>query len=397
MTSTARLRVLHLGKFYPPVSGGMERVLQLLCEREKTEVDTRVLVANTTRATIRETVNGVRVTRVANVGSAGSVAICPSLPLWLSRERADVIVIHEPNPMGLLAYALARPAGKLIVWFHSEVVRDRLKYALMYRPWFAYAMRRASRVIVASPPMLEAGQLRGFAAPAAVIPYGVDETRLTLSPDVARRASQLRAAHHGPLLLFVGRMVPYKGLDVLLRAMVDVPATAVLVGGGPQREALAALARELRIEARVVFAGEVDEPGLIAWYHACDLFVLPSTTRAEAFGVVQTEAMACGKPVVSTALPSGVPWVNRDGETGLVVPPGDAGALAAALNRLAGDAALRQRMGERGRQRVVDEFTAERMALRALEVYRDVVSRPVAPAPVTAAGAVPTRTGVDLR
>jgi rhamnosyl/mannosyltransferase len=385
MIRESRLRVLHVGKFYPPVSGGMERVLQLLCEREKAEVDTRVLVANTGRTTVRETINGVGVTRVANAGSAGSVAICPSLPLWLSRERADLIVIHEPNPMGLLAYALARPAGKLIVWFHSEVVRDRLKYALMYRPWFAFAMRRASRVIVASPPMIEAEQLRGFDAPTAVIPYGVDERRLAFSADTAARAAQLRAAHRGPLLLFVGRMVPYKGLDVLLRAMVDVPATAVLVGGGPQRPALEALARALGIESKVVFAGELDEAGLIAWYHACDLFVLPSTTRAEAFGVVQTEAMACGKPVVSTAVPSGVPWVNRDGDTGLVVPPGDVPALAGALTRLAGDPELRQQMGGRGRQRVLDEFTADRMALRAVALYREVLSEPTAGVPVTAA------------
>jgi len=397
MISGTRLRVLHVGKFYAPVSGGMERVLQLLCEREKADVDTRVLVANTERATVHETINGVGVTRVASAGSAGSVAVCPTLPLWLSRERADVIVIHEPNPMGLVAYALARPAGKLIVWFHSEVVRDRWKYAVMYRPWFAHAMRRASRVIVASPPMIEAAQLRGFAAPAAVIPYGVDEGRLALSPAIAARAAQLRGGLRGPLVLFVGRLVPYKGLDVLLRAMVGVPGTAVLAGGGPQRAALEALARELGLGSRVLFAGEVDEAALIAWYHACDLFVLPSTTRAEAFGVVQTEAMACGKPVVSTALPSGVPWVNRDGETGLVVPPGDVPALAAALSRLAGDAGLRQRMGAFGRQRVLDEFTADRMALRAVEVYRDVVSEPVVglPAAAAVAGGVPARTGAD--
>lgn len=397
MAGLPRLRVLHLGKFYPPVSGGMERVLQLLCEREKTEVDTRVLVAGTRRRTVREMVDGVAVTRVANVGFAGSVAVCPSLPLWLSRERADVIVIHEPNPIGLVAYALARPAGRLIVWFHSEVVRDRWKYALMYRPWLAHAMRRASRVIVASPPMADAEQLRGFHVRTEVIPYGVDQRRLERSPDVAARETRLRASHPGPLILFVGRLVPYKGLTVLLRAMVDVPATAVLVGDGPQRATLEALARELGIASKVVFAGEVDEVGLTAWYHACDLFVLPSTTRAEAFGVVQTEAMACGKPVVSTALPSGVPWVNRDGETGLVVPPEDARALAAALSRLAGDAGLRQQMGERGRQRVLAEFTADRMASRAVQLYRDVMSEPAGGLPIAAriTAGVPAASEVD--
>ena len=374
--SRPRPRVLHVGKFYPPVSGGMERVLQLLCERERSAVDNRVLVANTRRTTSREVVDGVPVTRVATVGSAGSVALCPTLPLWLSRERADVIVIHEPNPMGLMAYALARPSARVIVWFHSEVVRDRWRYALLYRPWFAHAMRRASRVIVGSPPMRDAEQLRGFHDRTVVIPYGVDQERLEPSPEISVRAARLREIHPGPLLLFVGRMVPYKGLDVLLRAMVHVRATAVLVGDGPQRPALEALAGELAIDSRVVFAGETSESELVAWYHACDAFVLPSTTRAEAFGVVQTEAMACGKPVVSTSVPTGVPWVNRHDHTGLVVPPGDIPSLSGALNRLVGDASLRQRMGELGRQRVRDEFTADRMAARAVELYREVMSEP---------------------
>jgi rhamnosyl/mannosyltransferase len=400
MTSeSSRLRVLHVGKFYPPVSGGMERVLQLLCERERTEVDTRVLVANTGRSTAHDDVDGVPVTRAGRFGTVGSVAICPSYPLLLARERADVIVIHEPNPIGLLAYMLVRPSARLIVWFHSEVVRDRWKYALFYKPWFSFAMRRASRVIVASPPMTTAEQLRPFPVRAAVIPYGVDQRRLALTGDVAARAARLRAQHPGPLALFVGRMVPYKGLDVLVRAMADVPATAVLVGGGPQRDRLEALATELGVRSKIVFAGEQDEENLVAWYHACDLFVLPSTTRAEAFGVVQTEAMACGKPVVSTAVPSGVPWVNRDGETGLVVPPGDAARLADALRRLVEDPELRRRMGEAGRRRVADEFTADRMSARAVSLYREVVSESNRRAAVAteAAASVPVSNEVDLR
>lgn len=365
--------VLHVGKFYPPVSGGMERVLQLLCDREQTSVDTRVLVANTGPTTIQETLNGVSLTRVANLGSAGSVAICPTFPRWLSRHRADVIVIHEPNPLGLLAYALARPSGRLIVWFHSEVVRRQWQYDLFYRPWFAHAMRRADRVIVASPPMTAAAQLRGFDARTAVIPYGVDEARLRPSPAVLERAAALRAARHGPIALFVGRMVPYKGLDVLLKAMVAVDGTAVLVGDGPQRSGLESLAQEFGVSHKIVFAGQTGEAELLAWYYACDMFVLPSTTRAEAFGVVQTEAMACGRPVISTALPTGVPWVNRHGETGLVVPPGDHQALARAIETLAASADLRRRMGERARQRVAEDFTADRMAARAVELYREVL------------------------
>ena len=369
----ARPVVLHVGKFYPPVAGGMERVLQLLCEREKAEVETRVIVANTCAETVHETVDGVAVTRVANYGTVGSVAVCPAFPFWLWRERADVIVIHEPNPLGLLAYAVARPRARLIVWFHSEVVRRGWQYRLFYRPWFANAMRRARRVIVASPPMAQAAQLRGFSAPVSVIPYGIDEKRMTDGPAVMARAAALGAGRTAPVALFVGRMVTYKGLDVLLKAMVDVPATVVLVGDGPERPRLEAQAAALDITHKVVFAGEVTDAELLAWYHACDFFVLPSVTRAEAFGVVQTEAMACGKPVICTALPTGVPWVNRHAETGLVVPPCDHQALASALTALATDPALRRRLGDSARARVREEFTADRMAARAVDVYRDVL------------------------
>lgn len=376
MTSLRRrLQVLHIGKFYPPVSGGMERVLQLLCERERRHVDTRVLVANDGRGTVSEVVDGVPVTRAGTLINAGSVAVCPSMPGLLRRERPDVVVIHEPNPMGLLAYALVRPRAKLVIWFHAEVVRDPRKYALFYRPWLAHAARRASRIIVATPPMAQAEQLQGFDVPISVIPYGVDAERLRSSPSVEAAASALRRRYPGPLLLFVGRLVPYKGLDVLMRAMTSVQGTLVLVGDGPQRAALETLARDSGVADRVVFAGEVREPELVAWYHACDLFTLPSVTRAEAFGMVQVEAMTCGKPVVSTALPTGVPWVNRHGETGLVVPPGDVQALADALGHLVREPELRLQLGRQAQERAAREFTADRMAARAVELYSEVLTQ----------------------
>ena len=374
MTSQSKPRVLHVGKFYPPVAGGMEKVLQLLCERERTSVASHVLVANTSPTTVHEQIGGVSVTRVANLGSIGSVATCPTFPFWLSRIEADVIVIHEPNPLGLLSYLLARPRGRLVVWVHSEVVRNRWKYRLFYRPLFAPVLRRADRVLVASPPMIGADQLQEFADKVEVLSYGIDLKRFTPSEATFHRAAAIRAQRPGPLILFVGRMVPYKGLDVLIRAMHDVKATALLVGDGPHRPALEALARGTDVGDKVAFLGELDEPALVAAYQACDVFVLPSVTRAEAFGVVQLEAMACGKPVVSTNLPTGVPWVNRHEETGLVVSPGDVDGLSSALNRILADPSLRLRLGAHGRQSVLDAFNAERMASQAVALYRRMLA-----------------------
>lgn len=368
------MRVLHVGKYYPPVPGGMERVLQLLCEGERRHVDSRVLVASTDRTTRREVRNGVPVTRAGSLAMLGSVGLSAALPLELRRENPDLTVVHEPNPVALVADFVTARRGPLVVYFHSEVVRAEWKYRLLYRPFLRRVLDRAARIIVASPAMAErAQQLEAYRHKCSVIPYGIDTVPLAGTPAVHARAAALRHELGTPLVLFAGRLVPYKGVDVLLRAVAALRVQLVVVGNGPLRESLTAQARD-SCGGRVTFAGTVTDTELTALYHACDVFVLPSVTRAEAFGMVQIEAMACGKPVVSTAVLSGVPWVNQHGITGLVVPPGNAGALADALRVLLADEGLRDRLGAAGRRRVAEEFTAARMAERTVALYRGVLN-----------------------
>jgi rhamnosyl/mannosyltransferase len=200
--------------------------------------------------------------------------------------------------------------------------------------------------------------------------------------------AQIRGERPEPVVLFVGRMVPYKGVDILLRALVDTPARAVLVGDGPQKTAWEQLARDLGVSDRVRFTGEATAVELGALYQACDMFVLPSVTRAEAFGMVQLEAMAAGKPVICTSLPSGVPWVNQDGVTGLVVPPGDVHALRGAIQTLAGSEVLCRQMGARGRSRVLADFTIARMVDQTTDLYRSLVETPIRPAGTAVANTV---------
>ena len=367
------IRVLHVGKFYPPVPGGMERMLQLLCEHERPGVDSRVLVANLERSTVREEPGGVPVTRLSILGRIGSVGICPTLPLWLRRLDADLVVVHEPNPVALVSVVLARPRGRLLVWFHSEVVRPRWKYWLLYRPFLRAVLRRAVRIIVSSAALAHhAVELQAFRDKCVVVPFGVDTQRLVASDEVRARVEVLRARHHTPILLFVGRFVAYKGVDVLLRALDGIGATTLLVGEGPLRSRLEAQTRELGL-SRVHFLGEVSDTELTALYHAADLFVLPSVTRQETFGVVQLEAMACGVPVVSTNLPSGVPWVNQHDKTGLVVPPGDVDALRRALHALLTDRPRREALGRYAQARVNREFTLTRMVRLTSRLYREVL------------------------
>lgn len=371
----SRLRILHLGKYYAPVRGGIETVVETLCHGETSWAESSVLVLNKdTLATTFERRDGVAVRRVASLAATGAVSLAPALPLWLARAEADVLVLHEPNPMALLAYFIARPSIPLVVWYHSEVIRSRWKYESFYRPFLEFALRRAARIVVASPPMLDVPALARYRDKCSVVPFGLPVERYALTPAIAAKIEWLRMAASRPTLLFVGRLVGYKGLDVLLRALPGLDANTVIVGEGPLRPSLEALARELGIDDRVRFVGAVADDELLAWYYACDALVLPSATRQEAFGMVQLEAMLCGRPVISTELGTGVSWVNQDGRTGLVVNPGDVAALRQALVRLTTDAALRSRLGNAAQERVLTHFTAGKMCSATRTLYQSITN-----------------------
>ena len=350
-------RVVHIAKFYPPAPGGMERVVETLCRASEGLVESRVLALNTSRETVEEIVDGVPVTRVGVVARAGSVPIAPSLAMHMRRIEADLVILHEPHPWALLSYAVGRPASPLAIWYHSDVVRPALQYALFYAPLARTVYSRARAFIVSSPPLGEhSTALAAYRDRVRVIPFGIDPSHWNAATPKAEE----------PFALFAGRHVAYKGVDVLIRALQGTAIRAVIAGDGPRRAAWETQARDARVN--VTFTGDVSDERLRDLFRRCAILVLPSVTRAEAFGYVQLEAMASGKPVVSTDVPSGVPWVNQHQQTGLVVPAGDADALRAALITLMHDPALRRRYGAAGRARVESTFsmTQLRERLRAL-------------------------------
>jgi rhamnosyl/mannosyltransferase len=367
------VRVVHCGKFYPPqYRGGLEAVVAgLNAELVRRGIRVSAVVAAWQAAGGVDEVDGVRVVRAASLGVLLSQPLAPALPALLRAEPGDLVHLHHPNPLGDLA--VARDVGRpLVITHHSEIVRQRYLWPLVGGVVRA-ALRKARYVAIGSEQLLRTSrELRGFEAKARVIPFGIDAARFAPTPAVMARARELRAAWSpggAPVILGVGRMVGYKGFHVLLKAAEGLPATVVLVGGGPEAPRLRALAGR-----NVVLAGHVPDDELPACYHACDVFCLPSLSIAEAFGMVLLEAMACGKPLVTTALPTGVSAVNREGQTGLVVPPGDAGALWEALTALVGDEPRRRDMGEAARAVQAREYTAQLMAERYIQLYREALS-----------------------
>jgi rhamnosyl/mannosyltransferase len=370
-----RLRVLCFGRFYDEIPGGMQRHAAHLFAALASDVDFVHLVPSRDHRGARLVVDGVPVVRTPSLNVDGSLALSPRLVAEAHRlhrtHRFDLIHLHFPDPMShLAAMAVPGTVPRIITW-HADVVRHRALLRL-YRPLLHRALRGASAIIVPTEQHIAASvELSAIGTPERieVIPFGFDLARFTRPHPLATR---LRERHPGRLILALGRHVYYKGFDVLIRAMpaIDSSARLVIGGAGPLTAQWQALAHETGVADRVTFVGMVAEPDLPAWYQACDVFCLPAVSQAEAFGIVQLEAMACAKPVVSTRLNNGVDFVNRDGDTGIVVPPGDAPALAAALNRLLQNEPMRSAMGARGRERALGEFSLEAMGARTLAVYR---------------------------
>ena len=377
------LRVTMVNKYYsPPHLGGVEAVVRTLSEGlvEHAGARVRALVCNEAPTGRSDVVGGVRVLRLPRLFSVSSAPVAPGLPAALRAEAAlrgplgleppDILHFHAPYPWGELAFLFARPDLPSVVLYHSDIVRQKRLLAV-YGPFLERFLDRVDIIVTSSPDMVRhSPMLAPRAAKCRVVPFGLPEAKLTAGPGVAARAAELRAAHGGRhIVLFVGRLVYYKGVDVLLEAMKEVDADLVLVGRGPLEDELRRRASDSGV--RATFLPPQDDGELAAWYHAADVFCLPSVARSEAFGLVQIEAHAAGTPVVSTALPTGVPFANLDGVTGLVVPPGAAAPLAGALRRLLDDAELRRRLGGQARARVVRDFTVPRMVAGTIEVYRE--------------------------
>ncbi len=303
------MKILHLSKFYPPDKGGLEQVVSVLAEGAAAAGHEVRVVSATGSSWVRPPGRritepprgGVTVVRLPTHGILWSQPIAPGY-LAAARWPADVVHVHHPHPLADLAVLMGVRAP-IVITHHSDVRRQTLAKPL-YWPLLRGVLRRSKAVVVATPAHLSvSSELRGYEDRVRVIPFGVDVTRF------APRAHPERPREFpatGPVGLFVGRLVGYKGLDVLIRAMTGTDLSVVLVGDGPLRDQLEDLARAAGLRDRLRFAGSVTEEDLMAYFHAADYFVFPSNSPAEMFGIALMEAMSCGKPVISTSLPTGV-------------------------------------------------------------------------------------------
>lgn len=395
------MRILHLGKYFPPVAGGMERFLGDLVQAQQAAGDeVRVLVhADGAHAPADDPAWLMRCPVWIRLLFT---PVSPAFPRWLSRaiRQGDPQVLHLHMPNASVFWALLLPSARRLPWvvhWHSDVESSKFKPSLriaypFYRIFERAVLERAECIIASSTRYLDASEpLRPWRHKCRVVPLGVAPGRL---PEV----DGVRASRHwrtdGLRVLAVGRLTYYKGLETLVRAVSACPAMELVIAGeGEERPHLERTLARAPSPTQVRLTGEVDDLTLCELLASCDVFCLPSCERTEAFGVVLLEAMRYGKPLlVSDLAGSGVTWVAKDGHNGVLVPPEDVEAWRAALASLAADPARRAILGDRGADRFRRDFDIGGIARRVRDIYSFVLSASSdadpAPVGVPRAGAV---------
>ncbi len=373
-----KIRVVQVNKLYAPIVGGIERVVQETSEGliDKNDIDIQVLVCSGKRKTTKERYNGVKVIR------SGSIGIYLSMPVSIRffgyfkklSETADIIHIHMPFPLADIACILSGFKGKVVVWWHADVVRQKF-FMLFYAPVMKRLLKRADCIITATKGHIESSKyLRHFKDKCTIIPYGIDENDFKKSEDSEKIIDKYKVFENSKKVLFVGRLVYYKGVEVLIDAFSEINgAELFIIGEGALREKLINKVNNLGISDKIHFLGRLDDNKLKACLRDCDMLAFPSVSNGEAFGLVQLEAMIYGKPVINTNLPTGVPYVSINNETGFTVAPYDVKGFAQAIQRMTDDDELRMKFGKNAYKRVKDNFTKSNMINSVYEKYIELM------------------------
>lgn len=357
------MKIVQANKYYYPTTGGVETVVQAIAEgMADQDHDSTVIAAQQRGFGSRECINDVDIVRTTSLGAAAAVPIAPTFPtqFWEQCSTADIIHHHIPNPLGTVSDLLGSTDCPTVATYHSDIVRQS-RLLRVYRSVLERFLDELDRIFVTSPRLLKHSKfLQPYTEKCQVVPLSIN---VAAHKNQTSKPIDLPGLDERPTLLVVGRLNYYKGVECLIDAMVhlETDADLLIVGDGPRAPALQERAGKKPVTDQIHFLGYRPQTEVMFCYEQADVFVLPSTERSEAFGIVQLEAMLHETPVVNTNLQSGVPWVSQDGETGLTVPPGDPVALAAAINDLLTDFERRRDFGIAAKRRVKKQFRQSQM------------------------------------
>jgi glycosyltransferase involved in cell wall biosynthesis len=409
------LKILHIGKYFSPFSGGLENYMRdaMVALRER-GIESAALVhrhslsLKTQKEPFEANGHQFQVIRTAMWARLLFTPISPGFP-WQLRKmiksgKPDILHLHLPNPSAF--WVLALPSARRVPWvvhWHADVITAAQDWKMklfykFYQPFEHAVLKRAKTIVATSAPYRDSSQpLKKWHSKCQVVPLGVDTKRFNPEEPVGGAplwearprgdshtfATDAKNRGEVPLLqiLAVGRLTYYKGFSYLIEAAHKVADIHInLIGDGEEANQLRSLTASLKLQDRVIFHGILSDAELAQKMAECDCLCLPSIERTEAFGMVLLEAMYFGKAtVISDVDGSGMGWVVDDGTTGIKVKPADADALAGALERLAANREELTDMGRCGKEKFDQMFEISH-AVEGLErIYLNIAKEQMDP------------------
>lgn len=370
------MKILQLTKNYPPQFGGIESVTYdvteglndagLVCDVMCSSLDNSTKVEG----------NKYKIFRIGTLRNIAATSISPRIVSWLRKIKSnyDILQLHFPNPMVALAVFIVRPKNKIIVHWHSDIIRQRFIYPF-FRPLEKWVLNRADVIIGTSENYIAYSKpLKEYQEKIKVIPLGISVDRFVCKEE---QIEGIKNRFKNKKIIFsLGRLVYYKGFEDLIEAgkYIDDDTVVLIGGAGELKEKLEEQIKENNLEKKVFLLGRIPDEELACYYKSCDIFCLASNKRSEAFGVVQLEAMYFGKPIVATQIAgSGVSWVNQENVTGFNVPVNDGKKLAEAIMRILNNEDLKRKFSANALKRFEELFTRKHMVDEFVSLYNDLM------------------------
>lgn len=373
------MKILQIGKAYPPVNlGGVEVVIQLLTEGlniEKYNCDA-LGVNDSYNFKAEPGKYGGVIYRTKLLFKAFSTLFSFQLITELGRikNNYDIIHIHSPDPMAAFALFICRPSCKVVLHWHSDILKQKV-LLFFYNPILWWLTNRADLILATSPPYIEGSKyLKKNKFKTQVLPIGLNVDMIDVPIEIDRDFK--REFGDKKIVFSLGRLAYYKGFEhlILSAKFLTEDCIMLIAGEGNEYERLNSLIIENYLTDKVILLGKVSEYQKVWLFKNCSVFALSSIFKTEAYAIVQVEAMAYGKPIVSTRIEgSGVDWVNLDNYSGITVPIKDPESLGNAVMKILNNPGLYKKFSENALKRYNEMFTYEVMIQKLVASYDQLI------------------------
>jgi len=366
-------KILHIPNYYPPHHGGIEDVCYNIV-RNTVDAEQKVICFSDNKKAANDNIEGIEVTRCGCFAKIHSQSLSFSYIINLARIlkdfNPDIVHFHAPNPLISIYLLILLPKHtRLIVHWHSDIVEQKIIYSF-YKGIEKKLLCRANKIIITAPCYLDKSKpLQSHRDKCQVIANVVSEDKLTLKEEDYRQIQELKQGN--PILFFIGRHVPYKGIEYLIKAetLIKSKCQILIAGDGPLTAQLIASTKSSRIK----FIGKINDDELRQYFYASYAFVFPSITKNEAFGIALAEALYCGLPSVNFTIDgSGVNWVSPNGISGIEVENSNAEKFAEAIDCILSDKLLHDRLSLGAVQYSHKNFTLDSLRVAINNLYKSM-------------------------